>query len=44
MVQSYTQSVNTEQRVARRESERQEGEEMVEERVVNEWKWRWSSV
>ena len=35
MFQSYTQSVTTEQRVGRRESERQEGEEMVEERVVN---------
>lgn len=34
MFQSYTHSVNTEQRVARRESERQ-GEEMVEARVVN---------
>ena len=35
MFQSYTYSVTTEQRVGRRESERQEGEEMVEERVVN---------
>ena len=35
MFQSYTQSVTTEQRVGRRESERQEGEEMFEERVVN---------
>ena len=35
MFQSYTYSVTTEQRVGRRESERQEGEEMFEEGVVH---------
>ena len=35
MFQSYTHSVTTEQRAGRRESERQKGEEMVEEGVVN---------